>query len=75
MSLHTRVIKLDHSGLGTVGVPPSRLAALQGGSVSNRGHSFAAGDSLEDAETFVSGPLVAHGAADSTVTLWIDYSL
>lgn len=71
--LHTRVVPLNDSGIGTVTVPPSRLAALEGGSVSNRGHVFAAGDRLADAEEFVNGPLVAHGTPSSVVTLWLHY--
>lgn len=54
-------------------VPPSRLAALEGGSVSNRGHVFAAGDRLSGAEEFVSGPLIAQGTPNSVVTLWLHY--
>ena len=71
--LHTRVVPTDGAGLGTVTVPPSRLAALEGGSASNRGHSFAAGDRLAGAEEFVNGPLVASGTPDSVVTLWLHY--
>jgi hypothetical protein len=71
--LHTRVIPLGPEGIGTVTVPPSRLAAVEGGSIGNRGQSFAAGDRLAGAEEFVNGPLVAHGTPDSVVTLWLHY--
>jgi hypothetical protein len=71
--LHTRVVPLNSNGIGTVSVPPSRLAAVEGGSVGNRNQSFAAGDRLAGAEEFVSGPLVAHGTPDSVVTVWSHY--
>lgn len=71
--LHSRVVPLGPQGIGTVTVPPSRLAALEGGSVGNRGHAFAAGDRLAGAEEFVNGPLIAYGTPSATVTLWLHY--
>jgi hypothetical protein len=71
--LHARTIQLDGLGAGTRSVPPARLAALEGGTLTNRGHTFNPGDRLQPAEEFVSGPLVASGDPDALVTLWLRY--
>jgi hypothetical protein len=71
--IRTRVIRANADGEGTVSCPPARLVAVEG-TVTNRTHTYADTDYLEDEEPFINGPLVASGTPDSVIaTCWIRY--
>jgi hypothetical protein len=56
--IHTRVIGES----GSIGVPPCRLAAVEG-SVTNRGHTFTDTDYAPEEQPFISGKVTGDPGA------------